>query len=297
MSMNWIFGALFLMGASGLTLRTHLRQRDRRFALLALLFGLLGSIEILAALPAPSLFLLILWIALGVGVAIFFIVLVCRFSKISSKIVGGIMASCLLLILAGVGISGRRMLPSSIADYFVVAAGLLAFSVVVVLEQKSRDRTNILTELNRCRESLERLINSSRDGIFALDRAGQITLWNPAMELATGIASRAAIGMQSNQVLSSIFPDQRDNPIAEALSGPEIVRVWRVPSSPKHDRERVFRGYFSPMHGPSGEVLEILAVIGEIHELSDKPAGPYGGEDKAAGSHAEVNHETSVIPS
>jgi PAS domain S-box-containing protein len=268
--MSWILSALFLVGAFVLTLRTHSRQPDHRLALLAPLFGLLGSIEILAVLPAPRLLLLVLWIALEIMAAIFFIVLIRRFAKVGSKIVGGIAACCLFLTLAEVDISGRRLVQSSSADSFAVAASLLAFLVVVVLDQKLKDRTNVLTELIRCRESFERLVNSSRDGIFATDCTGQITLWNPAMELATGIAGAAAIGMQSNQVLGSIFPDQRDNPIAETLSGPEIVRVWRAPSSPGRNHERVFRGYFSPMRGPSGEVLEILAVVSEIREHSHK---------------------------
>jgi PAS domain S-box-containing protein len=79
------------------------------------------------------------------------------------------------------------------------------------------------------RARLSEIVMHTSDGVFAVDRSGRVTTWNPAMRAIVGWAEEEAIGRRCQDLLGI---DDLD-----ALSGPEIHR-----SEPKDAVVRTKRG-------------------------------------------------------
>jgi PAS domain S-box-containing protein len=273
MNVNTTFSAILLLSVLMLTLRTQQRKRDVRIVFLGLLSGMLASIEVLTLIPNRRVWVLGLWVLFAVVAFAFLLALIRRSLSVSSKTTYLAALGYPFLVVAGVSMASRHSSQSSYWQYLVDGMSLLAFTAALILDQVMDERATIRADMIRQKEFSERLVNSSRDGIFGVGRDDQIVLWNPAMELISGTSSSAAIGAQVSQVLKHIFPGNGFNPIAEAFLGVETARSWSVGSFTSPGRERVFKGYFSPVPKPTGEVAEVFAIITEVQENDGQHAG------------------------
>lgn len=60
---------------------------------------------------------------------------------------------------------------------------------------------SLFDEIGAQHTKLRRIVDGSSDGIVSLDAAGEITVWNPAMERSTGILEAEALGRPIHDVL------------------------------------------------------------------------------------------------
>lgn len=278
MTPNSIFSSVFLLLVFALTLRTQRTKRDGRIVFLGLLAGLLASIEVLTfILNRPAWLLWLCGIFAVVGCA-FLLALTRRSLFVRSKTTILVALGCPFVALAGVSIASRPLSRGSGWQYLADGMSLLVLAAAIILDQVIHEYAMTRADMIGRREFSERLVNSSRDGIFSLDRCDRITLWNPAMELISGTASSAAIGAPPGKVLKHLLPGGGLNPITEAFSGVEITRTWSVPSFHKPGSERVFKGYFSPVRSTTGEVTEVFGVIAEVQVNAGHRAGINMGE-------------------
>jgi two-component system, OmpR family, phosphate regulon sensor histidine kinase PhoR len=79
----------------------------------------------------------------------------------------------------------------------VAVAELIANEAGDVLQ-----RTRLREEVQEERERAARVLAHIGDGVFFVDDAGIVRLWNPALEAVTGIAAAAALGRRPPEVLS-----------------------------------------------------------------------------------------------
>jgi diguanylate cyclase (GGDEF)-like protein/PAS domain S-box-containing protein len=114
---------------------------------------------------------------------------------------------------------------------------------------------------------LERLINSSLDGIFAVDQDGFVTVWNPAMERIFGVGIKEALGRPILKVCPFLKDLGEDASVTAALKGEKTISRDKSYSIPGTNRQRYFEGYYGPMLDfHNGEVTGGLAIIRDVTE-------------------------------
>src|SRR5688500_1502536 len=88
-------------------------------------------------------------------------------------------------------------------------------------------RSSDLPELSLQGSLGEALVRSSRDGIFAFDQEVRYTLWSPAMERMTGLASHQVLGQSAYAVFPFLLESGEDHYFREALAGRDAVAYER----------------------------------------------------------------------
>ncbi len=115
------------------------------------------------------------------------------------------------------------------------------------------------------KQLLERLINSSLDGIFAFDRDGFITVWNPGMERIFGVSANEALGRPASKACPFLKELGEDANLAAALKGEKTISRDKSFTIPGTGRQRYFEGYYGPMlDARDGAVIGGLAIIRDV---------------------------------
>ncbi|MBN1566444.1 MAG: PAS domain S-box protein [Acidobacteria bacterium] len=122
-------------------------------------------------------------------------------------------------------------------------------------------------EIKAEKQLLERLINSSVDGIFAFDCDGFFTVWNPGMERIFGIAAKEVLGRPAFQACPFLKDSGEDENFAAALKGQKIISKDKAYPIPGTTRQGYFEGYYGPMlNARDGEIIGGLAIIRDVTE-------------------------------
>jgi diguanylate cyclase (GGDEF)-like protein/PAS domain S-box-containing protein len=137
----------------------------------------------------------------------------------------------------------------------------------LILLEDIRDRKGAELALQTEKQLLERLINSSVDGIVAFDRDGFLTVWNPGMERIFGVSAREILGRQAFQACPFLKELGEDVNFTAALRGQKVISRDKRYAIPGTTRQVYFEGYYGPMYNPStGEVIGGLAIIRDVTE-------------------------------
>jgi diguanylate cyclase (GGDEF)-like protein/PAS domain S-box-containing protein len=117
------------------------------------------------------------------------------------------------------------------------------------------------------KQLLERLINSSVDGIVAFDRDGFFTVWNPGMERIFGVSAKETLGRPVFQACSFFKELGEDVNFAAALKGKKVISRDKRYAIPGSAKAAYFEGYYGPMYNPAnGDVMGGLAIIRDVTE-------------------------------
>lgn len=107
---------------------------------------------------------------------------------------------------------------------------LLAPAAAVHLAYRGTVTTNsLLAQIRTEHDRLDRVVIGTSDGIFLLDRRGDIELWNPAMEEMTGIPAHLAVGRSAREVLNRAVRD------ADDPSPPRFLVEGATPERPQRN--------------------------------------------------------------
>lgn len=117
------------------------------------------------------------------------------------------------------------------------------------------------------RRLLERIINSSVDGIFAFDRDCFLRVWNPGMERIFGVSARETLGKHAFNVCPFFKELGEDENFMAALKGEKRVSRDKSYLDPVSGRQKYFEGFYGPMLDlHTGEVAGGLAIIRDVTE-------------------------------
>ncbi len=120
------------------------------------------------------------------------------------------------------------------------------------------------TQLRRERELSDALIQSSVDGIYLVDEALRIKVWNPAMEAVSGMPAAAVLGHE----LQAILPEPRRTHVMERVvsasrgevdTRPLITNRYLYPG----DKVELSVNY-SPLKNSAGSVVGVLGIVRDI---------------------------------
>jgi PAS domain S-box-containing protein len=126
-----------------------------------------------------------------------------------------------------------------------------------------RDKLIVKHEVEEEGDFATQVINASYDGILALDRQLNYTIWNKAMEAMTGLTAEDAIGSNTFDVL----PMTRDlgfEKIYERVFNGETLHIEYPSPVPVQGVQGVRRSTFFPIRDEMGVVTGVLAIIRDV---------------------------------
>ena len=136
-----------------------------------------------------------------------------------------------------------------------------------VMERSLELMSKELLEANSdMRAAFERVITSSIDSIFSCDVAFNITVWNPGMELITGVAREDAVDRQ----LLDVFPRLEDtgdhDALREALAEDTTIATESSYSLRDGAEPVFFETHFSPLKNEAGDRVGGVGIFRDITE-------------------------------
>ena len=149
------------------------------------------------------------------------------------------------------------------------------------------------------REQAEQVLEAVGDGIFLVDRAGVVRMWNRAASLATGVLAAEIVGLPLAKVVSSWEPLASRIPVAEEGGAAHAVTL------PVEIRGRDLWLSFVAVQIADGIVYAFRDVTGErlleeerndfvatvSHELRTPMTGVYGAAQTLLRRHDELSPE------
>jgi PAS domain S-box-containing protein len=134
---------------------------------------------------------------------------------------------------------------------------------VLGMVQDVTDRKEAEQKLEREKDFSETLIQSSMDGIFAVDTNLHVKTWNPAIEAMSGLEAHQAIG-KSALALHRILQDNGEaERLRTALAGKAVTSIdqrYRLANK----GTRYFSTHYSPLRDASGKILGALGVVRDV---------------------------------
>jgi diguanylate cyclase (GGDEF)-like protein/PAS domain S-box-containing protein len=150
-----------------------------------------------------------------------------------------------------------------------------------ILVENISDRKQADSSLQSEKQLLERLINSSVDGILAFDRDCRFTVWNAGMERIFGIRAQETVGRLAFDACPFLKEMGEDANFLAALKGEEVISRNRPYSIPETARQGYFEGYYAPMRNAlDGEVTGGLAIIRDVTEREIAEEGKRISEER-----------------
>ncbi|WP_231705894.1 PAS domain-containing protein, partial [Effusibacillus lacus] len=149
-------------------------------------------------------------------------------------------------------------------DQALLIPGDIAQLLISLIEDKER----LIKRLTQQRHELDVILNSTHDGMIAVDRQGIITLFNAAAERITGITAEAAIGRAARDVIPNTrlhFVLQSGHPELNQLQSLGNTRIItnRVPVT---DDKAVIIGAVAVFRDVT-EVQELVAEVTNLKEI------------------------------
>lgn len=122
------------------------------------------------------------------------------------------------------------------------------------------------------RQFSDRLIESAVDGIIALDTNYRYQVWNSPMEKLSGVPRSKAIGQVAWEVFPFLKDTGEDKLIAMAMAGESVVAQNRAFVVPETGHKGFFEARYSPLIGPSGN---ILGCLGQVRDITEQKRADY----------------------
>jgi PAS domain S-box-containing protein/putative nucleotidyltransferase with HDIG domain len=120
--------------------------------------------------------------------------------------------------------------------------------------------------LRREKEFSENIINSSVDGILAIDLNYNYTLWNPGMERISGAKKSQVLGKCAFDVFPHIRETGEDKLFYDALQGKVSVAKEKPFFIKKTGRAGFFEGHYAPLYSEPGVIEGAFAIIRDVTE-------------------------------
>ena len=131
------------------------------------------------------------------------------------------------------------------------------------LEQMSKE---LLEANSDTHAAFERVITSSIDGIFACDASSNITVWNPGMELITGVTREDAVDRPLLDVFPRLDETGDRDALQEALATEMTIAKESTYALGDGDQPVFFEIHFSPLRNETGDRVGGVAFFRNITE-------------------------------
>jgi PAS domain S-box-containing protein len=128
------------------------------------------------------------------------------------------------------------------------------------------ERARADAEIRRQKEFIERLVESTTDGIAAFDTDLVVKLFNPAMEQITGLPAADVIGKKVFEVFPFLLDVGENELIRATLRGERTEARDRTFTIPQSGRAGRYEARYSPLTDNDGAVIGAIGVIRDVTE-------------------------------
>jgi PAS domain S-box-containing protein len=156
---------------------------------------------------------------------------------------------------------GERVLNTKInplRDVAGVVVGAVVITEDVTAAKRAEDEAIFIGEFAR------NIISSTRAGIYALDKNGNVQIWNKEMENLFGVSAEELVGRN----IFEAFPVLRDETlgaaIRKALDAGESYEQDRLRHSTRLKGERLINTKINPIKDPSARILGAVVVTEDV---------------------------------
>ena len=156
---------------------------------------------------------------------------------------------------------GERILNTKInplRDVSGAVVGAVVITEDVTGAKRAEDKARLIGEFT------ENIIQSTRAGIYALDKRGNVQIWNDEMENQFGVSSRELLGKN----IFEAFPVLRNEPlgvaIEKALGSGESYENAGLKHRTRVKGERVINTKVNPIKDASGRILGAVVVTEDV---------------------------------
>ena len=160
-----------------------------------------------------------------------------------------------LLALISVMSAGGSLVNNTLSGLFLIAATLAIASAWSAI----RDRDRLVEAVHRQTDLNRRLSDTSRSGVFAVDKHLCVTMWNPALARVTGRSESSMLGKQLTEDCPLVSEPASRNCLSWAVGGLEMTCL-RIPSQALLGGGS-FDAYFTPIFGSGGQPKGAIGII------------------------------------
>jgi len=136
--------------------------------------------------------------------------------------------------------------------------------LLLVITRDATERRKSEKRIRRQWGFFSRVAQESLDGVWAFDRALNITYWNPAMERMLGVARDDVIGKNALHALQQLKDQGEDRFFNDALQGKTCTSRNRFYKNDDNGQQIYFEGYYTPLTEDGGEVTGAIAMLRDV---------------------------------
>jgi PAS domain S-box-containing protein len=134
------------------------------------------------------------------------------------------------------------------------------------LRREVADRKRVEEEKRYFNEFTENIIKSTQVGIYALDKAGKVKIWNQGMERQFGVDSADIEGKNIFEAFPVLAEEPLGAAIKKALEGGEPFEQGRLRHRTLRRGERVLNTKINALTNPSGAIVGAVVITEDVTE-------------------------------
>jgi len=138
-------------------------------------------------------------------------------------------------------------------------------------------------------EFVEKIIENTQIGIYALDRQGMVQVWNEGMERRFGVDSERVVGHNVFEVFPNLAEEPLGAALRRALDAGEPSELTGIPHRTLWRGERILNTKINPIGDGAGGVTGVVAITEDVTEREIAE-----GELRASQERYRVAAETAL---
>jgi PAS domain S-box-containing protein/putative nucleotidyltransferase with HDIG domain len=161
---------------------------------------------------------------------------------------------------------GERILNTKI-NAMRDAAGAVVGAVVIT--EDVTDRARVEDKVRYFSEFTENVINSTKIGIYALNKNGIVQIWNPGMESQFGVPAAELVGRDIFEVFPALESEPLGRAIKAALERGESYDESGVAHRTLKKGERILNTKINPLKDASERLVGAVVITEDVTERVD----------------------------
>lgn len=143
-------------------------------------------------------------------------------------------------------------------------ADFAGVSFVLALVRDVTEALRANAQLRNAHHLTRQVIDCAVEGIFVVDSAGRIEIWNEFMEHLLGLPTAAAAGRDATEVMQALFPDGFSAALRRVLANGVMESLERFVAAPAVNRPLWLTLRIAPLQRGEGQLRGAIVTLHDI---------------------------------